>query len=139
MNVCHSLVTTARLLADHPAIIFEDQTFNYGQLDARSRRAARVLKECGVERGDRVGLVIPNVPAFAVWYYAALRTGAIAVAVNTVARQSLVNDLHFRPEAGSIVTNLVDCVEALKLQLHVLTNRLLELKAHAEAVETVSG
>ena len=83
MNVCHSLVTTARLLADREAIVFEGQSFTYAQLEAWSRQAAGMLEQCGVRRGDRVGLVIPNVPAFAVWYYGCLRIGAIAVSVNT--------------------------------------------------------
>ncbi len=42
-----------------------------------------MLRKAGISRGDRVGIVIPNVPAFVVWYYACLRLGAIAVSINT--------------------------------------------------------
>ena len=41
------------------------------------------LAAAGVRRGDRVALMLPNVPSFVVWYYAALRLGAIAVSIST--------------------------------------------------------
>ncbi len=83
MNVCQSLVDTARLFADREAIYFEGESVTYGALESLSGRAADVLRESGVQRQDRVGIVIPNVPAFAVWYYACLRIGAVVVSVNT--------------------------------------------------------
>ncbi len=42
-----------------------------------------MLRELGVEPRDRVGIVIPNVPAFVIWYYACLRLGAVAVSIST--------------------------------------------------------
>ncbi|MEM6456295.1 MAG: AMP-binding protein [Acidobacteriota bacterium] len=83
MNLCENLLVGARLFADQDAILFEGSRLSYADLERLSGQAAGVLRALGVERGDRVGLIIPNVPAFATWYYAILRLGAIAVSVNT--------------------------------------------------------
>ncbi len=83
MNFCHSLAVAWRLFADRDAIRFEGHRYSFQQLDALVVNAATVLREAGVQRGDRAGLIISNVPAFAVWYYACLRLGAIAVSVST--------------------------------------------------------
>ncbi len=83
MNICESLTSTAKLLPDKTAIWFEGQSITYSQLNHGSAAAAEVLCDMGVGRGDRVAIKLPNVPAFAIWYYAALRVGAIAVSVSS--------------------------------------------------------
>jgi len=83
MNICENIITTSQLVPDHAALVFEDRVYTYTQLESASGRAAAILQSCGVRRGDRVGLMLANVPAFVVWYYASLRLGAIVVSVNT--------------------------------------------------------
>ena len=83
MNVCESVIVGAKLFPQHDAVVFEDRRWTYAQIDDLSSRAAGVLRQHGVERGDRVGIVLPNVPAFVVWYYAVLRLGAVAVSIST--------------------------------------------------------
>ena len=83
MNVCESLTVTAKLFPERVAILFEDRPLTYAALNRRSAIAANFLVTQGIGRGDRVALMLPNAPAFAVWYYAALRIGAIAVSVST--------------------------------------------------------
>ena len=55
----------------------------YEQLNQQSIAAAEQMSRAGVSAGDRVALLLPNVPAFAVWYYGALRQGAIVVSLST--------------------------------------------------------
>ena len=54
----------------------------YAQLDAASAAFADRLRGLGVEPGDRVALVAPNVVAFPVVYYAILRAGGVVVPMN---------------------------------------------------------
>ncbi len=82
MNLSQGLIEASRIFPDHPAIEFEGDSLSYGELDLLSRRAASQLLDAGVNPGDRVALLLANVPAFPVWYYGALRIGAIAVSVN---------------------------------------------------------
>ena len=83
MNVCESLTRTARRFPERIALISGDLRLTYAQLDALSVAAAIRLTGQGVTSGDRVALMLPNTPVFAVWYYAALRIGAVAVSVST--------------------------------------------------------
>ena len=83
MNICEHLTATARLFPDREALVFESSSYSYAELDRLSGSAAQVLAKAGVEPGDRVAIMLPNVPAFAVWYYGALRLGAIALSIST--------------------------------------------------------
>ena len=47
-----------------------------------ARRVSTLLASKGVEPGDRVGLVLPNVPAFPILFYGALAAGAVVVPMN---------------------------------------------------------
>ena len=83
MNIYDHLARSAKILPHQPAILFESHAFTYEQLEKRATAAATLLEAAGVNAGDRVAIMLPNVPAFAVWYYAALRLGAIAVSLST--------------------------------------------------------
>lgn len=83
MNICEHLTNSAKRFPDKVAIVFEGYSFTYGQLDELSAKAALLLSEGGVNRGDRVAICLPNIPAFVIWYYASLRIGAIAVSIST--------------------------------------------------------
>ncbi|MCK6080052.1 AMP-binding protein [Microbacterium sp. EYE_5] len=54
----------------------------YADLGEQVSRAANALRRLGVEKGDRVALVLPNCPQHIVAFYAALRLGAIVVEHN---------------------------------------------------------
>jgi len=54
----------------------------YGELQEQVTRFTGALAALGVEPGDRVALVLPNLPQFVIAFYGALRAGAIVVSVN---------------------------------------------------------
>ena len=83
MNICEHLANPAKIFPDQSAIVFDSWAVTYEQLNEQSIAAAARLQDAGVVAGDRVALMLPNVPAFAVWYYGALRIGAIAVSLST--------------------------------------------------------
>ena len=83
MNVCESLVASARYRPNETALLFNGRVFSYAELDALSCATAERLKASGVKPGDRVALMLPNTPSFVVWYYGALRIGAIVASVST--------------------------------------------------------
>ncbi|WP_406044218.1 long-chain-fatty-acid--CoA ligase [Micromonospora sp. NBC_00898] len=64
------------------ALDFFGATTSYAELDAQVARAAEALRRLGVERGDRVALVLPNCPQHVVAFYAVLRLGAVVVEHN---------------------------------------------------------
>ncbi|MCA9110479.1 MAG: AMP-binding protein [Planctomycetaceae bacterium] len=83
MNICEHLTRTSRIFPRNVAIRFEGVSYTYERLDQMSSMASESLLNAGVQPGDRVALMLSNVPAFFVWYYAAMRIGAIVVSIST--------------------------------------------------------
>ncbi|MGW3149605.1 MULTISPECIES: long-chain-fatty-acid--CoA ligase [Streptomyces] len=81
-NLAEFLVGTAERQPERPALRLGTQVTTYAELDERSARVAALLRAEGVRPGDRVALMLPNVPEFVVLYYGALRAGAIVVPMN---------------------------------------------------------
>ncbi len=82
-------VPLTRLLADtvkrfpgRPAMRFYGATLSYGAFDERTARCAAALAGLGVKKGDRVAVMLPNVPQFPIAFYGALRAGAVVVQTN---------------------------------------------------------
>jgi long-chain acyl-CoA synthetase len=70
-----------------PAVRLGDTTLTYDELIDRSARLATLLLEHGLERGDRVGVMLPNVPEFPIAYYGVLWAGGIAVPMNVLLKR----------------------------------------------------
>jgi long-chain acyl-CoA synthetase len=81
-NLASILDRSATAQPDGTAIRLDDLTISYRQLGDAARRAATLLASAGVTRGDRVGLMMPNIPAFPVAFYGALTAGAVVVPMN---------------------------------------------------------
>ena len=64
------------------ATIFFGNTLSYRQLYARVNQFAHVLHGMGIRHGDRVMLILPNMPQLIVAYYGALSLGAVVVLSN---------------------------------------------------------
>ena len=74
-NLAANLVTTAREHGARPAVKLDGHVLTYAQLHEAAAAVAGDLKERGIAPGDRVGLVLPNVPAFPVLFYGACSPG----------------------------------------------------------------
>ncbi|MFC8626179.1 AMP-binding protein [Streptomyces anulatus] len=78
-NLATHLLNTARRFPCHLAVRQGWQPWTYADLEERSSRVAGGLLAHGIRPGDRVAVVVNDVPAFAALYYGALRIGAVAV------------------------------------------------------------
>ncbi|AVO49529.1 long-chain fatty acid--CoA ligase [Melaminivora suipulveris] len=68
--------------ADRTAYSFMGKDISYGETDALSRQFAAYLQTLGLQRGDRVALMMPNVPQYPIAVAAVLRAGFVVVNVN---------------------------------------------------------
>src|SRR3954470_20385502 len=84
MNLARIVTESAERFGDRPALKLDDLTVNYSLLDEGSARVAGLLKAKGLEKGDRVGIMLPNVPYFAIAYYGILRAGGTVVPMNVL-------------------------------------------------------
>jgi len=68
--------------AERPAFKFMGKTLTFGQLDEYSRVFAAYLQSLGLSQGDRVAIMMPNVPQYPIVVAAILRAGYVIVNVN---------------------------------------------------------
>ena len=81
-NLSMNLHESAAMYADRPALRMDHVVVTYAELDDASARLATFLQARGVAPGDRVAVMLANVPSFAVVYYGVLRAGAVVVPMN---------------------------------------------------------
>src|SRR3954454_19563990 len=83
-SLAHLLTTTAERHANRPALELDGAVLDYAAFSGAASRVAGLLKDRGVAPGDRVGLMLPNVPYFPVVYYGILRAGGVVVPMNVL-------------------------------------------------------
>jgi long-chain acyl-CoA synthetase len=71
-----------RKYRDQKAYLFMGRAFTFGQIDDHSRAFAAWLQASGLAAGDRVAVMLPNVPQYPVAVAAILRAGLVVVNVN---------------------------------------------------------
>jgi long-chain acyl-CoA synthetase len=98
-NLATVLTESADRDGDAVAIKLDDVELSYKQLDGASAHVAGLLRSKGVEPGDRVGIMLPNVPYFPVVYYGVLRLGAVVVPMNVLLKGREVEFYLKDPEA----------------------------------------
>jgi len=98
-NLATFLTETASRHGDRTAMKLDDVEVPYSGLDAASARVAGLLAERGVGPGDRVGLMLPNVPYFPMTYYGILRLGGVVVPMNPLLKGREVAFFLEDPEA----------------------------------------
>src|ERR687894_923090 len=64
------------------ALSFYDTTFEFGRLHALEEKMAASLAASGVEKGDRVALMLPNCPQYVISFLATVKLGAVVTQIN---------------------------------------------------------
>src|SRR5690242_12510469 len=87
LNLAMILKENAVRIPNKVAVICDEQRIDYQELDRRINRLANTLLSLGVERGQAVTLMLPNIPEFIVAYFAIVKIGAICVPINTLYKE----------------------------------------------------
>jgi long-chain acyl-CoA synthetase len=99
MNVSDLMTTSATRHGDRVAIRQGDIALSYAALERSSALVAGLLQSKGIRPGDRVGVMLPNVPYFPVCYYGALRAGAAIVPMNMLLKEREI--AHYMADSGA--------------------------------------
>jgi long-chain acyl-CoA synthetase len=87
LNLASIPADSAERTPEAAAVRLGEVRLSYGDLDQRSARLAALLREKGLEQGDRVGVMLPNVLEFPIAYYGVLRAGGVVVPMNVLLKQ----------------------------------------------------
>jgi carnitine-CoA ligase len=77
-------------------LFFTDEEISYEKFDGKVNQAANAFLEWGVKKGDRVCLLLPNIPEFLYGWFGLMKIGAVMVPINPAFREN---------EAGYIVNH----------------------------------
>jgi len=121
MLLQQGVTAQAQARPEATALVFKRTRLTYAALEEASNRLARALNEAGCRRGDRVGLLMPKMPAAIVAMLGALKADAIYVPMDPAspaARQARVlevSDCRCILAAGPVGQNLRDTLAAATL------------------------
>ncbi|HXY35015.1 MAG TPA: long-chain fatty acid--CoA ligase [Planctomycetaceae bacterium] len=95
LNLASILRNSAHRGPTLTAVISDGARMTYAELDEASRRFAGELLAVGIRPGDRVAMMIPNVPGFTIAHFGALYAGCVVVPLNTLL---VANEVAFQLE-----------------------------------------
>jgi len=126
-NVClpEFLERSARDFPDNMALLFQGYRMSYRELKAMVDRFATVLTGFGIQKGDSVAILLPNVIPCVVAYYAILKIGGIVVMNNP-----LYSDRELEHQFN-------DSGAKLLITLDLLGNRMIDLRPKTSIEEIV--
>ena len=139
LDLVESVEKWAASLPDAVALRFEGEAITYEELNRRANRVANGLQGMGVEKGDRVAIMLPNIPEFVYAFVATLKLRAVAVPFNTLYKGGEI--LHILKDSGAKVvialTNSAPMINEIRPELPaleqvVLTGERNLLFAHPE-------
>ncbi len=87
LNLASIVTESAERTPDAVAVRLGPLELTYAELDDRSARLRALLREKGLQPGDRVGVMLPNVLEFPISYYGVLRAGGVVVPMNVLLKR----------------------------------------------------
>ena len=109
MNIAQHLERSHLRSPHKTALIFEEQSYTYRELDCLVGRVTNGLRGLGINQGDRVALFLPNIPEFIISYLGILKLGAIAVSINIMFKQEEVSYILNDCAAKIVITTASHC------------------------------
>jgi acyl-CoA synthetase (AMP-forming)/AMP-acid ligase II len=130
------LEQSAQRTPDKVALVCDGQRLTYAQIDALANRLAHALREHGVERGDRVGLFLPNSVELVVGIFATLKANAVFVVINHTTKREKLSHLVDHCHATAMVTSAqqIQLTRDLLQQADSLKFAVVAGKGSSEAV-----
>ena len=98
-NLATNLSTAAARNPEHDALRINGQGITYAQLLGMSAKVAGALRANGIQPGDRVAIILPNVPAFPVAFWGTLLAGGVVVPMNPLLKAGEID--YFFTDSGA--------------------------------------
>ncbi len=118
LNLAIVLMENAQRIPDRTAVICDDRRVSYGELEELSNRLANALVKLGLHPGQKMLLMLPNIPEFVVAYFGILKPGGVVVPINILYKDREIEFLLEDSEAIGIIA----CTEYLSEALEAFRN-----------------
>ncbi|HTK06406.1 MAG TPA: long-chain-fatty-acid--CoA ligase [Ktedonobacteraceae bacterium] len=121
------LTHAARQFPEHTALLFDEVNLTYRELDALVTILAASFQALGIQKGQRVCLLMANCPEFVISWFAIIRIGAVACPMNPSYREREVLYQLSNSEAVAIIVQqrLLPLVEAARAETQTLQHVII--------------
>ncbi len=92
-SIVDLLLDASKKYPDQICTIFNDKFLKYHEVHILSERLANQLIHLGMRKGDRVGIIFPNIPQFILAFFGILKAGGIVVAINPQYRKREIEEI----------------------------------------------
>ncbi|MFQ5988517.1 MAG: long-chain fatty acid--CoA ligase [Candidatus Methylomirabilales bacterium] len=144
MTLLDLLHRSTEKFATRTALVADDQSVTYGELWESVGQLGATLRRLGVKPGERVGVMLPNVPAFVRAYFGVLAAGGTVVPINILYKPE---ELRFLIEDATIQwiltsrifqANLRETAQQIAYPVHVVLMDLESVEPEMGIVDGVS-
>src|SRR5690606_10367660 len=137
-SLVHLLEGSFRQYAQSQAFVCMDSVLTYGELDRLSSQLGAYLQSCGLAKGARVALMMPNLLQYPVAMAAALRAGYVVVNINPLytARELQDQLVDSGAEAIVILENFASVLQAVVANTRV---RHIVIASMGDLLGTMKG
>jgi long-chain acyl-CoA synthetase len=105
MLVQHLLETSSDIWPDKVALVCGKRRVTYRELDTQANRLAHALREAGVERGDRVTILLESSPEAVIAIFAALKAGGVFMVLHPSTKRDKLSFLFEDAEPAALITD----------------------------------
>jgi carnitine-CoA ligase len=95
---------------------YEEDHLTFGEFDEAANRAANAFKDLGVERGEKVGLILPNAPEFLFSWMGLCKIGGVAVPINTAFTEIEIEYVVGHSDAVGLIVSAEHLEAGLRIQ-----------------------
>ncbi|WGV25112.1 class I adenylate-forming enzyme family protein [Halotia branconii] len=99
------LLEVVKSYPNKTAIAYDNVKISYQELYAKIQHLSHYLSKTGITQGDCIALVLPNIPEFAIAFYAIAKINAIALPINPLLKEEELSYYIIDSKARAIITN----------------------------------
>ncbi len=103
-NLGEMLEYTCNRYPDRTSLIYKEKDISYAELNKAVNAFGNSLRDLGIVKGDKVAIMLPNIPEFIISYFAILKLGAVAVTINALSTSHELLYLLNNSDARAFIT-----------------------------------
>jgi long-chain acyl-CoA synthetase len=104
MNLGEIISRSSKKFPNKEAIIFKDKVFTYKTLERQTNQLASLIISMGLEKGERIGIMMSNRPEFVIAFFGILKAGMIPVPINALFKEKELSYVLSNSGATGLIT-----------------------------------
>lgn len=106
--------------SENDAIYYSPNSYPYGRIREAIHRLAQSFLDLGIQKGNRIAILLPNLVQFPIAYFAALIAGAVAVPLNFLLTRSQIQEqlALIEPEIIVVWQNILPKIDPGSIRLN---------------------